>query len=787
MGLKRSYIVALTLVLFSIGTAHAQVPEIEPAFNQYQQKSLREKLFVHTDKSFYLTGDIIWFKLYDTDADSHIPLSISKVAYVEIIDRNQSPVMQVKIALYNGSGNGSVYIPVNLSNGNYKLRAYTNWMKNFAADAYFEKQIAIVNPLKSPESTDKQQPAIPYDVQLFTEGGTLLNGVENRLAYKITAINGKGGNLDGALINQRNDTLVRFKTQRFGIGSFVFTPVAGNSYKVVFNANKKAIIKSLPPVATQGYQMMVTDHGEQLNVKINSSQLAGTVYLFTHARKKIVNAQTAQLNQGNASFNLDRSKLAEGINHITVFDEVHRPVCERLYFKRPTSPLHISISADQATYNRRKKVILDYATENGSGKAWPANLSLAVYKIDSLQKPDDIEIQSYLWLASELRGNIESASYYFNNVNAETNKALDDLMLTQGWRQFNWDAVLNNKTPAFKFLPEYNGHLVTGKIFNADNTPAAGVVTYLSVPGKRVQLYAASSDSTGALIFNTRQMYGAGEIILQTNFKKDSTYHIEIASPFSEQYNAFNYPVLHIKNLPQQLLESYNIAMQVQNLYNGNRLRQYYNPQVDSSAFYFKPYKAYKLDDFTRFTTMEEVLREYVTEVNVVKPHNQYRLITLSQAGVLSTEPLIMVDGVPVFNTNKLIALDPLKVNKLEVVNSKYYYGPSFNDGIFSFVTYKGDLGGLELDPRAVVMDYEGLQLERKFYAPVYDTPAETGSHLPDFRNLLYWMPNAGTGASGKNKVSFYTSDQPGKYMVLIQGIADGGEAGSAAAVFDVK
>ncbi len=101
--------------------------------------------------------------------------------------------------------------------------------------------------------------------------------------------------------------------------------------------------------------------------------------------------------------------------------------------------------------------------------------------------------------------------------------------------------------------------------------------------------------------------------------------------------------------------------------------------------------------------------------------------------------------------------------------------------------SYKGDLAGFEIDPRATVIDYEGLQLKRDFYSPVYDTQEQQLSRLPDFRNLLYWCPDVITNSNGKEQTNFYTSDQPGKYAAVIQGLSEDGRAGTAITYFEVK
>src|SRR5215217_8013645 len=119
-------------------------------FQTYNSKFLQEKMYVHTDKQLYMAGEILWFKTYLVDALSNKPLALSKVAYVEVLDKDNKPVAQAKIALNNGGGDGSFHFPLTLSSGNYKLRAYTNWMKNFDARLFFEKVITIINPFKAP-------------------------------------------------------------------------------------------------------------------------------------------------------------------------------------------------------------------------------------------------------------------------------------------------------------------------------------------------------------------------------------------------------------------------------------------------------------------------------------------------------------------------------------------------------------------------------------------------------------------------------------------------------------
>jgi hypothetical protein len=786
-NVTRAALLATTFCLFFLAGNAQTIQEVQNSFNLYKQSALQEKIFVHTDKTVYLPGEILWFKVYCLDGNDHKPLNLSKIVYVDVLDNNQNPITQSKVEMKNGLGDGSIYIPVTVINGNYKFRAYTSWMKNFSPEFYFEKNLTFINPLKIPES--RKENTDKLDVQFFPEGGNLVNGIASKVAFKATGTDGKGVNIKGAIIDQHNDTVTKFQTLKFGMGNFSFTPGANNAYKaVIYENGYAAVTKDLPAVNTQGYVMKLTDNGNgQLNISVKIAGYPdGNIYLFAHSRQTITAAETGTCVNGTANFSISKGSLGEGISHLTVFNTNKQPVCERLYFKRPANNLMVSAMADQQQYGLRKKISVNVAAKNADGKPLNAEMSMAVYRIDSLQEADPMNIFNYLWLSSDLRGSVESPSYYFKNDDAETKDAQDNLMLTQGWRRFQWDEVLQNKPAMFSYLPEYSGHVITAKIFNTEtNTPAKNIITYLGIPGKRVQLYTAQSDSTGHLTYFTKDFFGPNEIIAETNSNIDSTFRIDLSSPFAEQYSKTQTPKFDIYPALINPLKEHSLGVQVLNIYSGDQIKRFDYPIVDSSAFYGKPFKTYKLDDFTRFTTMEEDLREYVSEDNIVNSRGRFHIKVLNERGFLDSDPLVLIDGIPVFNIDKLFTIDPLKVRKLEVVPFRYYYGPSDEEGIFSFTTYKGDLGGVDLDPKAVVMDYEGLQLHRQFYSPVYGSEAEASSRVPDFRNLLYWLPSLNGNRQGP--ISFYSSDQAGKYIGVVQGITNNGDAGSQYFTFDVK
>lgn len=783
------------LAIFSAASisiyAQSDLQKIISPFDANNKGLLKEKIFVHTDKNFYLAGEINWFKIYNTDAIFQKPVDISKVAYVEILDTANKPILQAKVALKQGEGQGSFYLPQSLVSGIYKFRAYTNWMKNFDADDYFEKRITIINLQKSTNTLTPKQ--ISYDVQFFPEGGDMVNGLQSRIAFKAMASNGNSYAFTGYLLDGK-DTLVRFAPIHAGMGDFMFTPAAGHIYKTLIKTNDgNTFIKELTGALSSGYTVQLNDETEgDISVKVQTNINNTTKnFLVVHGNLSIKFAAEGLIKNGSNIFTVKKSVLPDGVSYFTVFNEQMQPVCERLYFKKPVQHLDLDVHTDQPSYNTRNKVNIDITAENKTLNADAVTLSMSVYRLDSLQTTDENTIEHYLLLDSDVKGNIENLSWYFTATDTETRKPLDLLMLTNGWRRLKWDDIMQNKKPLLRFVPEFNGHIITGRVINPSNGLVhANLESYLSVPGSTSAFYTGESDSTGSVRFEVRNFYGSANIITQTDPLSDSNCVVEINDPFSKNFSpvslpAFNKPLDRLHTLLDQ-----SISMQVQNIYIREKLKQFDFPAgVDSAAYYKKPDLTYMLDDYTRFTSMEEVLREYVSFVNVVRKNGvvHFPVLNLPAKEMFTEDPMLTLDGVPVFNFNRFLEFDPLKIKSMEVITQRYILGNAMFSGIVDCKTYNPSLSNYEFGPHVLVLDYEGLQMEREFYSPSYNNTIAASTHIPDFRNVLQWDPHIKLQGNNSATLSFYTSDLPGKYVVVVQGISYNGLPGSKTITFEVK
>lgn len=150
---------ALLLLLFkgfSLYPQSAVADNIEKRFDLYTSAFPREEMYVHCDRKDYIAGEDVWFSFYLIDRKSGKPSVESSIAYFEILNPDNMPVIQRRFSLEGGSGSGHVVLPDTLSSGSYMIRAYTSWMKNFMPQNCFTRFVRIYNPLSRTSFSDSR-------------------------------------------------------------------------------------------------------------------------------------------------------------------------------------------------------------------------------------------------------------------------------------------------------------------------------------------------------------------------------------------------------------------------------------------------------------------------------------------------------------------------------------------------------------------------------------------------------------------------------------------------------
>jgi hypothetical protein len=391
------------------------------------------------------------------------------------------------------------------------------------------------------------------------------------------------------------------------------------------------------------------------------------------------------------------------------------------------STQQIQLSTNNQQYGKRQKVKLFISS------APSAELSVSVYRLDSLVSQDPADINCLLT----------------KNKTADPDK--------------------------FPFPPEYEGHFVNGRMISRNTRmPSKNVVGYLTVMDDANAFYNSRTNNEGKIKFLVTKLNSSDSIIVQTHSYYDRDQQIDIESPFYNRFSARKASTfIATEDYPATVLEQ-SINTQVTQLYYQDELNKFKIIKTDSTPFYLKEDMRYVLDDFTRFSRLEDVFREYVRPVGVTKRQGSFHLTVFTESNryLIEQEPLVLVDAVPVFDMNTFFTYDPLKVKTIDVVQHKYFRSGAVFPGIISLKTFRGRTDGQMIDPNANVLAYEIVQKQRKFYSPSYDTTVS--AHMPDFRSTLYWNPSLRTGTPGNAEVEFFTSDLEGEFIVCVRGLSSG-------------
>jgi len=342
---------------------------------------------------------------------------------------------------------------------------------------------------------------------------------------------------------------------------------------------------------------------------------------------------------------------------------------------------------------------------------------------------------------------------------------------------------ITNKHPS-----ETLGMKITGQVLTGHSKPAnEGIRVYLSFPGKTAMVYTAITNTDGRFDFLLPPLYGQRQIIIQLDPKLEEGYSIIIDEEFHPSP-----PVTEVGRfiLPDELIPIANrilVNAQIAESYKSFEPQpEYFNKnKFTSLPFYGKADKVYVLDEFTRFP-LPEFFYEIVPEVAVYGKYGSNTLGIINDYHINKKElaPLLLVDGVPVFNQDHFLSINNKLIESSEVVRDPYWLNTIIYNGIIHILSTDGDARCFPLPSSAVRTNYLAFLPQRKFNTPDYSESADAS--LPDFRNTLYWNPQLTTDENGEASVFFYTSDAIGEYEISVEAIDLEGQKGQIIKLIEV-
>lgn len=780
---------------------------ITATFNE-RFKLLPPSLFVHIDKPFYATGDRLWMSAYLLDAASHQRADDETVLHVDLLTSTGKLVQHQWVRTVDGRGEGNFRLSDTLTTGTYRLRAFTDEDDAQRRPA-FERLVAIYNLFRNDVAPRHDSVPQPLDIQILPEGGRWISGLPARLGVKIVQPNGQGLAITGRIVDDLGAEVVRFRTNRQGMTSVSMVPKPQRTYYADVTHNNQSQHVSLPKPETEGLLLSADAISDttRLSLTIRSTNRAVTdsVYVLIQQRGRVVDGQKIRLQDGIARVSLPMMTWLPGLAQITLYDARARPQAERLVFVPEfVQPVRVVLGFNKTRYQPREPVILNvHLNDNGS----PALAAYSVSVTDADRVPADTadaSLPTHLLLTGELRGRIENPNQYVMNPSAETRQALDDLLLTQGWRRVSG-------TPKTERL---GGVSLRGRILNAKNDPIPGaqLIVTSTAPGQSF-VKSVSADEQGHFRLAGMALADTVQLMAQIADRKAKVLSAKdgvlvLAEP-GKQWEWGNTPVAPNGFTWRNQLEAARLRQEANaDLYRDKTVKmlnevtvkarkQEERPDdVQQRSLHTKADAVLMFDDKSPvYPNLYEMIQGRLTGVTVTRTiappggpvaRGGYQVSVRGINSLKSgTQPLYLLDGVPIRDPDgtALMNVNPGDIERVEVLKNAGttgIYGVRGGNGVIAFYSKRARslAGNARPQEGLTPIQFIGYpSVQREFYVPRYPTeaPADSLSGPVDHRDVLYWRPILQTDGQGYGQIRFPLSDVVRTVRVVIQGVTANG------------
>lgn len=338
------------------------------------------------------------------------------------------------------------------------------------------------------------------------------------------------------------------------------------------------------------------------------------------------------------------------------------------------------------------------------------------------------------------------------------------------------------------FLPELRGELISGQLHGrSDSTFLANRDISLSIPGKEGVTKVSQSSEEGIFYFNLHMGNRNDQVIFKLLGEQEEAFDISIHA-VDPPLKSTDFKRITIDPNLNRSFEERSIYNQIENAFFELKADSTFGSPMARPAY--KDFQErYLLDDYTRFSTLQETIVEIIDDVVVKKRNGQYEIrIRRNEAFFvdIDEEPLVLVDNVLVENVSALFDYNMAQVRQIGISRKTFYVGPKKYQGVFAMETHADDTTLPTTGDGAVLKRIPGPIRRRKYFTQNYtNTPADNSAHTADFRQQLLWLPYC--RLEGTKPIEFYTSDNSGTYEIAVEGFTDNGKPISLSARLQIE
>ena len=623
--------------------------------------------------------------------------------------------------------------------------------------------------IRVPELTDD------FDVQFMPEGGSLLVGNWQRVAFKAIGADGHSLHVTGELY-QDSTRLMTIESVHNGMGSFQIPVNWGRRFRALLKTEDgRERWFELPESNLAGWGVSVEKRGDMVEycvMKGEDTELEGELYVLVHSCGMVFDIQRVN---GPVRGKINIESLPEGISQVVLMNGEGKVYSQRQFFVKHTGLPELNVMADKSRYVARERVELSIGLEEIEGLQGGV-FSIAVTDDGKVQQ-DSLEenILSNLLLTSYLKGHVENPGYYFNESNSEVEEYMDLVMLTHGWTRFDAGKVIRGEFPRVKYEIEV-GQVISGQVVNFWGKESKGANVVLLSDGGIYKLL--ETDEKGRFWVDDI-MYDDTTRFLMRALNAKGRRNVEVVidqdqllPPYYDLPNTIGE-----KMEDEEFLKKYGV-----NYYYENGQKIYVldevmvaRKKISKSFSFYDRLAYYRLDS----TALAGITNKDISQIIQEIPGVYWGKDTVGEDCVLrfGKQVCVMVDEFeePMYLV-KAIPVDMLLgIAMLEPMYGQFLYGQRGENGVLIITTKSGFTPKTKRRFNIKSFKLLGYQTPEEFYVPRYDVDSVRRDNRYDERTTIYWNPVVRVEPGKQEKVMFYTADTYGTYSVIVEGVTRNG------------
>ncbi len=330
------------------------------------------------------------------------------------------------------------------------------------------------------------------------------------------------------------------------------------------------------------------------------------------------------------------------------------------------------------------------------------------------------------------------------------------------------------------YFPETRGLSLTGKLSDySTGSLIPDKRINLSIIGNGRDFMAARTDSEGRFLFLLPGYKGSRDLFISVENINNADPRILVDNDFCNIPVKISSSVFRLDQHEREAAYNMAVNRQVQSYFATDTINGRKKYEFNDQVFYGKPDEVIIIDNYIQLPTLEEYFTELPTFVKIRKHQGQkYFRITGPKTEVSAFKPLVMVDMVAIDDPDKVLAISPESLSRIEIVDDLYLKGDQTYGGIINFISRKGDFAGIDLPSSGIFVNFRFFS-ESDYHKDI----AHLTWNIPDTRNTLFWEPMLKPDKNDSMNLSFLTSDTPGGYIIVLNGITLTGETFRTTAV----